>query len=155
MKTILSVIFALFLLNGCKTKEIVNINNREVINDHISTTIIHDTVISYLPQKQEVKTNQKSKLSTDFSFSIAWVDSTGLLNHSIENFKLVPAKVIEKKVYSSKTERLNITKTITITKTVIKEVIVYKHDTIWWIGLIVSILLGLFLLYKANKAFID
>ena len=155
MKTILSVIFALFILSGCKTKEIVNSNNREVINDHISTTIIHDTVISYLPQKQEVKTNQKSKLSTDFSFSIAWIDSTGLLNHSIENLKVVPAQVIEKKVYSSKTEQLNITKTITITKTVIKEVIVYKHDTVWWIGLIVSILLGLFLLYKANKAFID
>lgn len=150
-KLILSDIFALFLLSGCKTNEVVNSNNREVINNQISTTIVHDTVISYLPQKQEVKTNQKSKLSTDFSFSIAWVDSTGLLNHSIENFKVVPAQLIEKKVYSSKRTTLNITKTITITKTVKITV-----DQTRWYGyadIFILAILAAICLFKIYKRF--
>jgi len=63
-----------------------------------------------------VKTNQKSKLSTDFSFSNAWIDSTGLLNHSIENFPVIPSKIKEVKIKIYKYIKINIVETLIITK---------------------------------------
>jgi uncharacterized protein YcfL len=150
-KLILSLFLALLVLSGCKTKEIVNNSSIEIASNNISTTIIHDTVISYFQQKQEVKTNQKSKLSTDFSVSTAWIDSTGLLNHSIENFKVVPAKVIDRKVFSSNTIRLNITKTITITKTV--KIPVEKTRWYGYFDIFLIATLILWVIYKLYRKF--
>lgn len=143
MKTILSLFLALLLLNGCKTKEVIRYVDRNVLVYEKKTETVRDTFIKYLPQKQSVITTQKSNLATDFSFSLAFIDSLGLLNHSIENFEVIPSKVIEKNNFS----KLVITKTITIEKTKI----INQRDGIWWIGLFFIIGCFLFCCYAIIK----
>jgi len=110
------LVIAIIFLSGCKAKQLVNNYSTIERNDSTTTITVKDTVIKWLPQKQEVKTNQKSKLSTDFSFSNAWIDSTGLLNHSIENFTVIPSKIKEVKIKIYKYIKINIVETLIITK---------------------------------------
>lgn len=143
-KLILIAFAALLLFGGCKIKQNTITSNTTERNDSIVTVIVKDTFIKYLPQIQSIKTNQKSKLSTDFSFSIAWVDSVGLLNHSIQNFPVIPSKVIEKKVEVKKYRNEKHTTEFNITKTIAVQKIIYKTN---WIGKLDWILIGLALLF--------
>jgi len=145
-KLILITFTALFILNGCKPKHLLTESTTHERNDSTTTVIIRDTVINWLPQKQEVKTNQKSKLSTDFSFSFAWIDSAGLLNHSIENFPKIPSKIkeVSTKVYKYKYIKIN--KTLEITKKVKVEVRKYR-----WVSYFDFIILGLLIIFIVEK----
>lgn len=83
-------------------------------------------------QLNENITNQKSHLSTDYSFSLAWIDSVGLLHHSIRNFTKLPFKIRYETIYKDKYIEKQKTKTITIEKKVTK-----NHIPIWcWLLLI-------------------
>jgi len=126
-KQLILIYFTAFLLfGGCKPKQMVNNSNSVQRNDSIVYVSVRDTFIKYPPQLQAIKTNQKSKLATDFSFSIAWIDSVGLLNHSIQNFPVIPSKVIEKKTEIKKYKHETQTITITVTKKETKYIHKYR-----------------------------
>lgn len=148
---ILTCFLAIIFLNGCKPKESIQSSNTTQRNDSIVTVIIKDTVIKYLPQTQTVKTNQKSKLSTDFAFSLASIDEKGLLNHSIENYPKVPAKIIIKTSTVNHYRNTEINKTNYITKTITITKYKYKRDAIWYIGLVCSLLVFGFVGFKIYK----
>ena len=133
-------------LLSCKTKY-VQVPYEVIKRDSIVNTVtIRDTILKYPTQFNQVLAKNYSKLKTDLAFSIASVDSLGL-HHSIQNFGVIPSKVIEKKSYIR--TQLNITKTIVVTN---KE-IVYKakRDFIWYSGLFLYILLALYFGYKIYK----
>lgn len=154
MKTnlILIAFAALLLFSGCKVKQNAISSNTSERNDSVVTVIVKDTFIKWLPQIQSIKTNQKSKLSTDFSFSEAWIDSVGLLNHSIQNFHVIPSKVTEKKVEvkkyrnSDRYKEVHITKTVAVTKT--KTAWLGKID---WMLIVITLLIGIYKLYRKFK----
>lgn len=148
MIVIALLLFMLALsLTGCRTNTVyVPIKVR---HDSIVEKTIHDTLLRYLPQKQSVIAKGKSYLKTDLAFSNAWVDSAGL-HHDIENFGTVPGKVIHDKtvVHDSVQVPFPVTKwkdrKITITK------YVYKHDFIWWFGLISLAVITLYVIYRLS-----
>lgn len=129
---------------GCKTNTVyVPIKVR---HDSIVEKTVRDTLIEYLPQKQSVITKGKSYLKTDLAFSNAWVDSAGL-HHDIENFGSVPGKVFHDKTMVHDSVQVPYpvikwkTKKVTITK------YLYKHDFIWWVGLVSLAIIALYLIY--------
>lgn len=149
-KLILSLTIALFLFNGCKTKEIVQYVDMEVVVNHdsIVTKIIKDTFFIYPPQDNKVITKDSSYLKTDLAFSFAKIQPNGLLFHSIENFRKIPGKVI-----NQNTKVKNNTKTIVtvrITKTITK----LRTDLIWWIGIASLIGIAIFAFIKLRKLFL-
>jgi len=146
-KLILSLFLGIILLFACKP--IHDIQYIKETHDSIVNVIVKDTFTKYLPQNQSVITNQKSYLSTDLAFSNAFIDSCGLLHHSIENKGVIPAKIINKevKVKDNKQQILTIVKTVTV----------YKSKTVTnFLGTMDYILLGLlglFGIYKVLKFF--
>lgn len=150
-KLILITFATLLFVGGCKTRKIVNDTNSYQRNDSTVYINVVDTFIKWLPQKQGVKTNQKSKLATDFSFSTAWIDSTGLLNHFIENFPVVPSKIIVKKITVNKNSKLEITKTITIKEKETKYIVKNKWGILDWIGLFALIYFAIKIYLKFKK----
>jgi hypothetical protein len=95
-------------------------------------------------QQQNVITNQKSCLSTDYSFSLAWIDSVGLLHHSIRNMPKIPLKISREIIYKSKVDSFYINKTIPI------EVTKEKTPLKAWLGWVI---LGLIVVWKIRKVF--
>lgn len=115
------LLFALILLASC-TKTIY-VPTIEYIKGKDSIRIEKKDSIIYIDspvQLQNVITNQKSCLSTDYSFSLAWVDTVGLLHHSIQNNPKIPLKTSETTVYKENikehTKKITILKTVTVTK---------------------------------------
>lgn len=111
-KLILSLFLATLLLSGCKTKEVIKYVNTESVRDSLVYLTVKDTLIKYLPQKNEVFGVKKSHLKTDLAFSYAAVDSCGLLYHSIENYGMILSKMYYKTVWI----KYYIKNTTTITK---------------------------------------
>lgn len=141
-KLILSLFTALLLLSGCKTKEVVKYVNTESVRDSIVTVTVRDTVLKYLPQKNEVFGVKKSHLKTDLAFSFASVDTCGLLYHSIENFGTIPSKIITKDRFVNRSLKQKIYYNITKTQIVIKKGLFYYSGILFYLSL------ALFLLYK-------
>lgn len=117
-KLILSLFLATLFLSGCKTREVIKYVNTESVRDSLVYLTVKDTLIKYLPQKNEVFGVKKSHLKTDLAFSYAEVDSCGLLYHSIENFGTIPSKAFLKTIRTrhEKTIKITETQTITVTK---------------------------------------
>ena len=131
-KLILSLFAALLFFSGCKTREVIKYVNTESVRDSIVTVTVRDTMLKYLPQENAVFGVKNSRLQTDLAWSVATLDSCGLLNHSIQNFGSIPSKVIEKIKRVNSRQTLKITETITITKTVYKKgffYYLYKYTT--------------------------
>ena len=148
-QAILSLILALFLFGGCKTKEIVRYVDRDVVvnRDSIVTKIIKDTFFVYPPQDNKVVTKDSSFLKTDLAFSFAKIQPDGLLFHSIENFGKVPGKVVEEKtkVNNDKKTTITINTTTTITK--------YKWNPLSYVGLFSMIAGLIWVIFKIKKLF--
>ena len=147
-KLILSLFAALLFLSGCKTKEVIKYVNTESVRDSIVTVTVRDTMLKYLPQENAVFGVKKSYLKTDLAWSVATLDSCGLLNHSIQNFGSIPAKVIEKIKRVNSRQTLKITETITITKTVYKKgffYYLYKYTTYTFLILLLIVFGFLFI----------
>ena len=121
----------------------------EYVKGKDSIRIEYKDSLIYLPapaQFNEVITNQRSHLETDYSLSNAWIDTTGLLHHNIANVLKIPVKMRTQTVYESHIDTVRLTKTITVTNTVIKQ-----HIPFWaWIGWII---LGGGLFWKIRKFF--
>jgi uncharacterized protein YceK len=149
-KRILIAFTALLLLSGCRVKQNTISSNTSQRNDSTVTIIVKDTVVKWKTQLQLIKTNQKSKLSTDFSFSDAWIDSVGLLNHSIQNYPLVPSKIIDKKVLINRYIKIELTKTLTITKKEVAIKTIYKNNAFGWVDWIIGGLLFIYILYSVK-----
>jgi len=146
-KLILSLFLGIILLFACKP--IHDIQYIKETHDSIVNVIVKDTFTKYLPQNQSVITNQKSYLSTDLAFSTAFIDSIGMLHHSIENKGFIPSKIISNttKVKDNKDKNLTIVKTVTVYKTKNVTNLLGKFDYV------VLGLLGLFGIYKVLKFF--
>ncbi len=129
-KVIISFIFTLCLMYGCKTVEVPYPVEVPVRYDSIITVVERDTVLSYPKQEQKVITTDSSYLKTDLAFSFAKIDSVGKLHHSIENFGLIPSKIKETKKEVKKDVPI-------IVKTPAPEpIIIYKWNWLTWFGLI-------------------
>lgn len=149
-KLILSLAIALFLLNGCRTKEIIQYVDREVVvnRDSIVEKIIKDTFFIYPPQDNKVIAKDSSYLKTDLAFSFAKIQPDGLLFHSIENFRKIPGKVINQNTKVNNNKKTIVT--IKITRTITK----LRTDWIWWTGLASLAALLIFIVLKAKKLFL-
>ena len=148
-QAILSLIFALLLLGGCKTKEVLRYVDRDVIvkRDSIVERIVKDTFFIYPPQDNKVITKDSSYLKTDLAFSFAKIQPDGMLFHSIENFGKVPGKVVEEKtkVNNDKKTTVTINTTTTITK--------YKWNWLSYVGLFSMIAGLIWVIFKIKKLF--
>lgn len=120
MKKTIIILLSTILLFGCKTKEVVKYINTESVRDSLVTVTVRDTLVKYLPQANAVFGVKKSYLKTDLAWSVAELDSCGLLNHSIQNFGVIPAKIITKDRFIRQNLKqkiyYNVTKTVTIKK---------------------------------------
>lgn len=149
MKKIILLLISVVAIAGCTPRQIFV----PVIRDSIVEKTVRDTFISYLPQKQQVITIKKSHLETDLSFSDAYIDSLGLLNHSIENKGFIPSKTKETKIVVHDTipysypapEYYNIRAT--------KIEKVYVRDFVWYSGFVLYTVLFIIILNKLNKKF--
>jgi hypothetical protein len=139
------LLFAALLLTSCTRTIYVPIT--EIIKGKDSIRIEKRDSIIYIDspvQQQNVITNQKSCLSTDYSFSLAWIDSVGLLHHSIQNTPKIPLKISRETIYKSKVDSFYINKTIPV------EVVKGKTPLKAWLGWLI---LGLIGVWKIRKVF--
>ncbi len=148
-QAILSLVFALLLLGGCKCPQIAASSDTDnvVYRDSISTVIVKDTVLVYPIQENKVVAVDSSYLKTDLAFSFAKILPSGGLFHSIANFGSVPGKVIIKNTATSQNTKKTVTiqKTVTITKVI--------RGFFWWSGVIGWSVFLLWVGYKLRKLF--
>lgn len=145
MKAILSLFLAVFLLWGCKPCEPIVIDNTKIQwRDSIVLRTVRDTVVVYPKQENKTITNDSSFLKTDLAFSIAKIRPDGKLFHSIENFGLIPSKIIENTKIINKGKNTQTTKTITLERKVYKN----KWGFLDYFGLAVIIGFAIFVLLK-------
>lgn len=145
MKAILSLFLAVFLLWGCKPCEPIVIDNTTIQwRDSIVLRVVRDTVVVYPKQENKTITNDSSFLKTDLAFSISKIQPDGKLFHSIENFGLIPAKIIENTKIINKGKNTQATKTITLERKVYKN----KWGFLDYFGLAVIIGFAIFVLLK-------
>jgi hypothetical protein len=123
-KIILSVIFALFLLSGCKTKEVIQYVDKPYA---VTNTVVRIDSIEVF------KTDSfREYIKGDTIYRDSW-------------------KTLYKDRIRIQRDTLKIPFEVRVPFEVEKEIIKYKHDTVWWIGL--SFIVGalLFGLYKIIK----
>lgn len=145
MKTILTLFLAALILYGCKPCEPIVIDNSTIQwRDSIVLRTVRDTVTIYPKQENKTIAVDSSFLKTDLAFSIARIQSDGKLFHSIENYGLIPAKIIENTKIINKGKNTNTTKTITLERKVYKN----KWGFLDYFGLVVIILSVIFVLLK-------
>ena len=148
---ILSLVLALVLLAGCKTTEIVREVPvpYEVKRDSIVIRTLRDTVFQYPEQSNQVITRDSSYLKTDLAFSVAKIDSTGMLFHSIQNFGKVPGKVISTDTKTEQDKPKLVETFTTKYETVIEEVPI--RDIWSHLGMLGSIAFVVFIVYKVKR----
>lgn len=120
MKTILIVILALFLLGGCKTKEVIR---------YVDIPSVSVRIDSFTIQRTD---SFREFTKGDTIYSYRW-------------------KTLFKDRVKIKMDTINIPFEVRVPFEVEKEVIKYKHDTVWYVGLLFIIGTLLFLLYKIIK----
>lgn len=138
------LIFALLFVSCTKT---VYVPIKEYIKGKDSIIIQKRDSIIYIDspiQQQNVITNQKSCLSTDYSFSLAWVDTVGLLHHSIRNNAKIPLKIVYKDIYRVKRDTVYKSEVKLVDK--IKEVTPLKA----WLGWLI---LAIGIVWRVRKFF--
>ena len=146
MKTlVLSLFLATFLFFGCKPCEPIVIDNTTIQwRDSIVLRTVRDTVTVYPKQENKTVAVDSSFLKTDLAFSLAKIQPDGKLFHSIENYGMIPAKIIENTKIINKGKNTHTTKTITLERKVYKN----KWGLLDWIGLAVIILSVIFVVLK-------
>lgn len=148
MKKLSFILLILILAISC-TKTIY-VPTTEFIKGKDSIRIEKRDSIIYIDsptQQQNVITNQKSCLSTDYSFSVAWVDTAGLLHHSIQNVPKIPLKIVYVNVYKSKVDSFYIEKTLP--PKIVKEIDYKTPHWCWWLLSSVSV----FVFWRFRKFF--
>ena len=95
-------------------------------------------------QFNEVITSQKSHLSTDYSFSNAWIDDSLQLHHNIQNMPKIPMKVEYVNMYKVKVDSIIKKETQIVEKKVDVPYIPWKA----WLG---WVLLGAGIVWKFRK----
>ena len=124
MKTILSVILVLFLLIGCKTKEVIRYVDKPY---PVTNTVVRIDSFTIL------KTDSfREYTKGDTLYRDNW-------------------KTLYKDRVRIQRDTLKIPFEVRVPFEVEKEVIKYKRDTVWWIGLSFIVGLLLFVLYKIIK----
>lgn len=124
MKTILSVILALFLLSGCKTNEVIQYVDKPY---PITNTVVR--IDSFTTLKTD---SFREYVKGDTLYRDNW-------------------KTLYKDRVRIQRDTLKIPFEVRIPFEVEKEIIKYKHDTVWYVGLLFIICTLLFLLYKIIK----
>ena len=141
------LLFLTILFASCTRT--IYVPTTEYVKGKDSIRIEYKDSLIYLPapaQFNEVITNQRSHLETDYSLSNAWIDTTGLLHHNIANVLKIPVKIRTQTIYEAHSDTVRLTKTITVTNTVIKQVTPLKA----WLGWLILGLLGV---WKIRKFF--
>lgn len=104
----LLLIVLLATIASCTKTVYVPITQKVTVHDSVQITV-RDTIVRTKVERQfnSVITTQKSRLSTDYSFSMAWIDDSAMLHHTIENIGEVPLKIVyrdrDRKFYVNKT----------------------------------------------------
>jgi hypothetical protein len=124
MKTILSLFLTILLLSGCKTKEVIQYVDKPYA---VTNTVVRIDSIEVL------KTDSfREYIKGDTIYRDSW-------------------KTMYKDRIRIQRDTLKIPFDVRVPFEVEKEVIKYKHDAVWWIGLSFIVGLLLFMLYKIMK----
>lgn len=145
----LVIMFFTLPMGCCTTKKIQEVPAVQVEKTVIKDSLIYvkDTIFIPLPteEKEVITTADSSHLETSLAKSDAWIDSTGMLNHTLKN-----KEVVYKYIYDT----VIVTKTVTEykEKPVIIEVEVEKPYFPKW-SIILMVIAGLSLGYWIFKIY--
>lgn len=98
MRKILFSIVSIVFVCSCGTgRRVPYVTDRDSIYvERIVERVVRDTVVEYILRDSTVSASvpvsDTSRLETDAALSLAWIDTTGLLNHTLSN-KLTPLPV--------------------------------------------------------------
>lgn len=145
----LLIIFFTSPMGCCTTKKIQEVPVVQVEKTVIKDSLIYvkDTIYIPLPteEKEVITTADSSHLETSLAKSDAWIDSTGMLNHTLKN-----KEVVYKYIYDT----VVVTKTITeyIEVPIIQEVEVPKPYYPKW-SIILMVIAGVSIGYWIYKIY--
>lgn len=165
MKRVSFIVIGLFILTGCGVfrchPEQVIVRDSTIIAYKDSTIIRDSLVYVTIPQENSSNTlpsTQKSYLSTSLAESTAWIDSIGLLNHTLNNKQnkkleiLIPVKErFVAQAVSTRKEELQ-KQTVFVEKK-LNWWQKFRLKSFWWL-LAILVLENIIIIFALNKKFI-